>query len=685
MYTKQSPRKSSKLYYVLILVCVLALNLGSIGGMSVQAASSFSVIATIPVGVNPSGIAVNENNNRIYVTNYTDGTVSVIDGNTNTVIATVPVSGGPSGIGVNPSTNKIYVANHSDGNPVTVLDGNTNTVITNIPVNINAFGVGVNPNTNRIYVSVQPNVTNGPYIDVIDGSTDSVIATIPCGGILDPVRGVEAGYCSPSHVVIDPSTNKAYVHDYNAGVVVIDNTDTVVSAITGVGGGSNDFALGVNPNSRRLYVGSSISLNVPLSVINLDTQETVTTVPLPNNSLPIGIGVNASINHIYIALFSGTFLVLDGATNTFIGEPLSISSYLGGVAVNQLTNRVYVTNQIDNTVTVIEDSSSPPTPTPTPTIVPTITPTAVPEQDIIDYFALGDSIASGHGLIDDKSACRRSNRSYPYIVADFLRTRHETVNFPTSIDEDGTEVQHFLACSGATALPPAPGFTGDPNKVFPYQVGYVLAHLSDRPTLVSITIGANDFGWTNLPNLFARLYVDSDKKYQMWVDHKIEQIKKPVKAMVELLLEEDNVAIVITDFHNPFNSESIIFRGGPGNKCALRDCYARTQYITQKMTDMIIDIRTELGNPERLQIVSVVPPFQGHESPSPICGAAEPDFNNTYIQFPYDIYSNSDPELPGWLTKQLGEVHGGDCFHPNDTGAAIYAQYVNDDALRLGR
>jgi YVTN family beta-propeller protein len=81
-----------------------------------------TVIATIDVGVNPIGVAVNPATNRIYVTNNADDTVSVIDGTTNTVIATVDVGDYPDGIAVNPTTNRIYVANAGD-NTVSVIDG----------------------------------------------------------------------------------------------------------------------------------------------------------------------------------------------------------------------------------------------------------------------------------------------------------------------------------------------------------------------------------------------------------------------------------------------------------------------------------------------------------------------------------------------------------------------------------
>jgi YVTN family beta-propeller protein len=51
-----------------------------------------TVIATIDVGVNPIGVAVNPTTNRIYVANDGDNTVSVIDGTTNTVIDTIDVA-----------------------------------------------------------------------------------------------------------------------------------------------------------------------------------------------------------------------------------------------------------------------------------------------------------------------------------------------------------------------------------------------------------------------------------------------------------------------------------------------------------------------------------------------------------------------------------------------------------------
>src|SRR4051812_36378447 len=64
----------------------------------------------IAAGNNPSAIDVDYETNVIYVANYDDDTVSVIDGKTNTKIRDdIKVGDGPRAIGVDYKTNVIYV------------------------------------------------------------------------------------------------------------------------------------------------------------------------------------------------------------------------------------------------------------------------------------------------------------------------------------------------------------------------------------------------------------------------------------------------------------------------------------------------------------------------------------------------------------------------------------------------
>ena len=86
------------------------------------AAAATAASPTISVGNSPYGVAVNPSTNTVYVANYADNSVSVINGSTNTVTATVSVGSIPSAVAVNPSTNTVYVANYADKS-VSVING----------------------------------------------------------------------------------------------------------------------------------------------------------------------------------------------------------------------------------------------------------------------------------------------------------------------------------------------------------------------------------------------------------------------------------------------------------------------------------------------------------------------------------------------------------------------------------
>jgi YVTN family beta-propeller protein len=64
--------------------------------------ASNMVVATVPVGNLPCGVAIAPDGKHAYVTNYFSNTVSVIATATNVVVATVPVENGPSGVGIIP-------------------------------------------------------------------------------------------------------------------------------------------------------------------------------------------------------------------------------------------------------------------------------------------------------------------------------------------------------------------------------------------------------------------------------------------------------------------------------------------------------------------------------------------------------------------------------------------------------
>jgi YVTN family beta-propeller protein len=76
--------------------------------------------AGIPVGDAPLGVAVNPLSGRTYVANHRGGTVSVIDDGA--VVATVPVGRQPTSVAVNPLTELVYVVNSRDGTVSVISD-----------------------------------------------------------------------------------------------------------------------------------------------------------------------------------------------------------------------------------------------------------------------------------------------------------------------------------------------------------------------------------------------------------------------------------------------------------------------------------------------------------------------------------------------------------------------------------
>jgi YVTN family beta-propeller protein len=107
----------------------------------VIATASNTVVATVTVGANPSGVAVTPDGTKVYVANRGSGTVSAIATATNAVVATIPVGGNPYGIAVTPDGTNVYV---TTGNTVSVIDTATNNVVGSpIPVGNSAQVVGI--------------------------------------------------------------------------------------------------------------------------------------------------------------------------------------------------------------------------------------------------------------------------------------------------------------------------------------------------------------------------------------------------------------------------------------------------------------------------------------------------------------------------------------------------------------
>jgi YVTN family beta-propeller protein len=379
-----------------VALCLLlaGITLATWAALLRPAAAEPSVIATVTVGEYPQGVAHEPFGPAwIYVANSGDGTVSVINPATHEIQATIPLSCGQlcgsSGVAINRYTGRIYVANAAS-HSVSVIDGlsgsptyHQEVATIYLPSDFAPWGVAVNFQTNRIYVGDNwgdPDPNNDPKgrVAVIDGENDAVLTTIRVG--------LPEGEAKVFGVALVVSSNRVYAvvqdtDEHNPDVLaVIDGSDNTVLDQVSLGDSGGPWGVAANsvawPN--LIYVTNFNPDEV--SVIDAEALTEITRVPVGFN--PQGVAYNHYTNRIYVANQGGTVSVIDAESNQVIytlGHEDGIGEHPWGVAVDNY--EVYVSNDDSDfenhgTVSVIDDTPPPDTPTPTPTFTPTATPTA---------------------------------------------------------------------------------------------------------------------------------------------------------------------------------------------------------------------------------------------------------------------------------------------------------------------
>jgi YVTN family beta-propeller protein len=343
-YHLNRSKRLSRLVVFFFIVCTIVL-IGiplytSISSL-VRKAWADSVIATIPVGDAPTGIAFNANNSNMYVAhregNFGSGIVSVIDGQTNTVVA-IPIRGigfHPFGIAFNPNNGDMYVAS-SRSDIVSVIDGQTNTVIAGIQVGNEPYGIAFNPNNGYLYVTNRHSGT----VSVIDGQNNTVIGNpIPVG----------AGAMG---LAFNPNNGDIYVANNVGTVSVIDGqTNTVTGRPIPAGDAPTEIAF--NANNGDMYVTNFVVGTVTI----LDGRTNTANGTLIGFNGPNGIAFNANNGDMYVANNGGTVSIIDGQTNTVVGNPIPVGAQPFGIAFNANNGNMYVTNAEAGTVSVIQTST----------------------------------------------------------------------------------------------------------------------------------------------------------------------------------------------------------------------------------------------------------------------------------------------------------------------------------------
>jgi YVTN family beta-propeller protein len=271
---------------------------------------------SVRVGAGPDALAVNTVTGNVYVANSTDGTVSVISGETNAVTATLRAGPHPYTLAVNEVTNKIYVTN-TFSDAVAVINGSTNT--TSFLKMGSADNVAVDQRANRVFFIGYED----PNVRILNGTTDLVEKTpaqehlwgmgvneltgeifvtgAGSADILDidpnlsQVKRISVGVI-PCALAVNAKNNTIYVVNYADSTVTVVDTEKG-HVVTTIRVGKGPQAIAVDPRVNRVYVANTHENSVTV----IDDQRNIAIGTIPAGKNPFAITVSSNPRVIYVA------------------------------------------------------------------------------------------------------------------------------------------------------------------------------------------------------------------------------------------------------------------------------------------------------------------------------------------------------------------------------------------------
>ncbi len=335
--------------------------------------SKNKVISSLPSGSDPTGIAATADGRFVYTTNQASGNVTVFDTDQRSVIKSIQTGGNPVGIALTPDGQRAYVASFGANGMVFVLDTASNAKIASIQVPPEANGVAVTPDGKRVFVSSQI----AGVISAIDVQTNTIMYQF---GIA----------YDPKDIAISRDGSFALVGTESpAAVQFFDPTRLTLTSSPFVGSlnlsnrASAPCAIVLNSDSSRAY---TTDVNGS-SVYSIDTTRqsliTATDVAVPYSTNSCGIALSPDDSRVYVA---------NNANNVVTVLDTSDLHVLHHIPVPPLPYDLVITCP-GGCPSPIPASTATPSAIPTTALTPTPTPTALP--------CAGDCNGDGRITVDE--------------------------------------------------------------------------------------------------------------------------------------------------------------------------------------------------------------------------------------------------------------------------------------------
>ncbi|MEI8300228.1 MAG: YncE family protein [Chlamydiota bacterium] len=226
---------------------------------------SNTIKKTINIGGNPQGLAVTPNGEYVYACN--GSSISVINTISNEVVETITNAGpNPVSLAFTPDGAYAYITNYTNGT-VTVLQISDKTLKATINVGSQPTAIAINPNGTYVYVTS----SGSSQVKVIEIATNSVIGSplIPSG--------------NPVSIVIPSNGQYAYiVSRFNVSKVTVMSTSAPYPIIATINVSSFSQGIAITPNQNYAYVVNINNGDINVIKLSNNTLEsTITTPQLP--------------------------------------------------------------------------------------------------------------------------------------------------------------------------------------------------------------------------------------------------------------------------------------------------------------------------------------------------------------------------------------------------------------------
>ncbi|HEX8020923.1 MBG domain-containing protein [Mucilaginibacter sp.] len=309
--------------------------------------ASFTAVNTGSTPVTATITATPANPGFAYIANGGFGvnSVSVIDIAAKMVTATIPVGANPWGVAVNHAGTLVYVGNPSGNKSISVINTATNTVSATIPVNGEAGNMLVSADDSKLYVA------DYPYITVINTINNTVISDFTLGN-----------YITPTGIALSPDGSKLYVANGSNNDILVVNTITH-AIMADIAIGYNPFGIALSPDGSRLYapygvrtIFPDINNNDILKVINTADNTVSASIPVGQGAIIVALNNDGSRAYV-INSFSNSVSVINTAVNQVIAT-VPVGNGPIGLSVTGDGSEVLVENGRDNNVSVINTATN---------------------------------------------------------------------------------------------------------------------------------------------------------------------------------------------------------------------------------------------------------------------------------------------------------------------------------------